>query len=444
MSRAGEREPADGVTPLRGNTDFLLLWIGAGLSLLGARVVSLAYPLLVYAQTHSPGRAGLVGFAALAPYAVVQLPAGVLVDRWDRRTVMIACDAGRVLALGALVCALLLDRPAFALLMAVAFAEGSLTVTYRLAERAAVRNVVEPGQLPAALSRNEAREQAAGLLGRPCGPALFGLAVWAPFVFTVVGQALGLLTLLLIRKPFQRPRAPAGPRRMRADLAAGLAWVWREPLMRAASGLIAGSNLLFQALNLTLVITIGKGADLTVIVAVSAVGGMLGALSAPWFRRRASLRTVIIVANAVWAVLMPLVALTRDPVALALLFAGMGFAGAVWNVAVVVYQLRVTPDELQGRINGVVGLVAFGPTALGSLLAGYLLGEFGPAGTVYALSAAMAVLALAAVASPAVRAAGPAADRPGREERPPEPAGAAASGTTPGGAAPGGAARDAS
>ncbi|MFC5184948.1 MFS transporter [Actinomadura harenae] len=416
MSLADEREQAESPAPLRGNTDFLLLWIGAGLSLLGARVVSLAYPLLAFAETHSPGRAGLAGFAAMAPYAIAQLPAGVLVDRWDRRRVMVACDAGRVLALGGVVTALVFGRFGFGWLLAAAFVEGCLTVAYRLAERAAVRNVVEPGQLPAALSRNEAREQAAGLVGRPCGPMLFAWVPWGPFVFTVVSQAVSLVTVLLVRRPLQRPRE-GGRTPMAGDLAAGLAWVWREPLLRAAAGLIAGSNMLFQALNLTLVVVLGKGAGLTLVVGVSGVAGMLGALVAPRVRRRVGLGAVVIGANVLWAVLMPLVALTREPLALAALFAAMGFAGAVWNVAIVVHQLRVTPDAMLGRVNSVVGLVSFGPTALGSLLSGFLLGRIGAAWTVGTLSVAMGVLAVAAAVSPAVRAAGlgapPAEDRAG-------------------------------
>ena len=67
------------VPPLRGNRDFLLLWSGQVVSVLGTRISAVACPLLVLALRGSAWDAGLVGFAATAPYALVRLPAGVLV-----------------------------------------------------------------------------------------------------------------------------------------------------------------------------------------------------------------------------------------------------------------------------------------------------------------------------------------------------------------------------
>jgi DNA-binding transcriptional ArsR family regulator len=81
--------------PLWRNRDFLLLWSGQTISTLGTRISGLAYPLLVLAVTGSPAQAGLVGFAQTLPYLVWFLPAGALVDRWDRKRVMLVADAGR-------------------------------------------------------------------------------------------------------------------------------------------------------------------------------------------------------------------------------------------------------------------------------------------------------------------------------------------------------------
>ncbi|MEV4438739.1 MFS transporter [Streptomyces sp. NPDC049577] len=95
---AHDTEPAPG--PLRRNRDFLLLWTGAGLSLLGLRASTAAYPLLMLWYGGSPAGAGLVGAAALLPQLLVQLPAGALVDRWDRRRLLIGCDAAGLVAMG--------------------------------------------------------------------------------------------------------------------------------------------------------------------------------------------------------------------------------------------------------------------------------------------------------------------------------------------------------
>src|SRR6202451_3457128 len=91
-----------GVTPLRRNRDFQLLWGGQAVSLLGSQISKIAYPLLVLAMTGSPAKAGIAGFAALLGYPLFPMPAGGLADRHDRKRIMIVCDANRVFAGGGL------------------------------------------------------------------------------------------------------------------------------------------------------------------------------------------------------------------------------------------------------------------------------------------------------------------------------------------------------
>src|SRR6266436_6068416 len=122
--------------PLRRNRDFILLWSGQAVSTIGTRVSSLAYPLLVLALTHSPAKAGIVGFAQALPYMLFYLPAGALVDRWNRKRVMLIADAGRALALGSLALVLAFGSLSLAQIIVVAFVEGSLFVFFSLAESA--------------------------------------------------------------------------------------------------------------------------------------------------------------------------------------------------------------------------------------------------------------------------------------------------------------------
>src|SRR5260370_39309668 len=92
--------------PLRRNGDYLLLWSGQVVSSLGSQVSQLALPLLLLALTHSPAQAGVAGALRATPYLIFSLPAGALIDRWDRKRVMIVCDTGRALSLVSLAIAL--------------------------------------------------------------------------------------------------------------------------------------------------------------------------------------------------------------------------------------------------------------------------------------------------------------------------------------------------
>jgi MFS family permease len=394
------------VTGLRGNRDFLLLWSGAGTSFLGSRVSAFAYPLIVLWATGSAPMAGLVAFAAQLPYLVVQLPAGIVVDRFDRRGLMILCDVGRALAVGSIPIAMLFGGLGLGQLAVVAFVEGSLTVVYRIAERAALRSVVEEAQLTLATSRNEARERASGLLGQPVAGFLATASQWAPFLFTSVAHVCSLALLLLIKKKLQAHRS-ARRQRVLVELAEGIRWMWRQKFARAAAGLIAVSNLLFQILFLALLVIVredgGSPAIAAIIATVAGVGGVLGALSATWWIRRISLPTLVIGANLAWALLVPFVAFARDTAVLGLLFGATAYIGAVWTVAVGGYLVRIVPDELLGRVTSVASLLAYGPLAFGSLLGGFALDSLGVTWTVLVVGGVMLLLTGLAAASPSVR-----------------------------------------
>src|SRR5690242_11014917 len=160
---------------LWGNRDWVLLWSGQLVSVVGTQVSQLAYPLLMLALTKSPAQAGFISASRTLPYLLLGLPAGALVDRWNRKRLMIACDAGRALALGSIPLALALGRLTMAQLYLVALVEGTLFVFFGLAESAALPRTVAKTQLPAATAQNEVTNSMLTLVGPSLGGALYGV-----------------------------------------------------------------------------------------------------------------------------------------------------------------------------------------------------------------------------------------------------------------------------
>ena len=212
------------LVPLRRNRDFLLLWSGQVVSTVGSEVSQLAYPLLVLALTHSARDAGIVGFARALPFLLLYLPAGAFVDRWDRKRVMLAADAGRALALGSVAVWLAFGRPPLTWLALTSFVEGSLFVFFQLSESAALPQVVPREQLSQAIAQNQARQQGAGLVGSPLGGALFGISRLVPFAADAVSYAVSFVSLLFVRPAFQGERSPED-RNLRSDVLVGLRWL---------------------------------------------------------------------------------------------------------------------------------------------------------------------------------------------------------------------------
>jgi MFS family permease len=400
----------DQPVPLRRNRDFILLWSGQVVSTIGTRVSSLAYPLLVLALTHSPAKAGLVGFAQTLPFLFFYLPAGALVDRWNRKRVMLVADAGRAVALGSIALALALDRLTLAQIAVVAFVEGSLFVFFQLSEGAALPHVVPKEQLPTALAQNQAREQGAELVGQPLGGLLFGIGHLVPFVFDAVSYAVSFVTLLFVRPLFQEER-PRSVTRLRAEVMEGIVWLWQRPLLRAVVLLVGASNFAFSALTLVMIVRARQlGASPSLIGAMFAflgAGAIVGAVIAPWVQRHVPAPVVIIGCLWLYAAGMTVLALASSALALGALAAVMWIGGPPFNVVVGSYRYALVPDRLQARTNSAARLIAWGPIPLGSLAAGFLLEAVGAIKSFLALAAISVAVALAATLIRAVRDAPP-------------------------------------
>src|SRR5437763_14280422 len=107
-------EPVAQPASLWHNRNYLLLWSGQIISSIGTQVSDIAFPFLVLALTNSPAQAGFVGAVGALPYFIFSLPAGALVDRWNRKRVMILCDIGRAISLGSIPVAFVIGHLALA------------------------------------------------------------------------------------------------------------------------------------------------------------------------------------------------------------------------------------------------------------------------------------------------------------------------------------------
>jgi MFS family permease len=386
------------------------LWSGQVVSTLGASISGTAMPLLVLAITGSPADAGIVGAAGTLPFLIAHLPAGTLVDRWDRRKILLVSEIVAGLALSTIPIMMWLDALTITHLAVVAFVQGLCFVFFGLAERAALPKIVPVALLSTAVAHNEARSRGAALAGPPLGGLLFGIDRAVPFVADAVSYLAASIGLLFIRKDLQnKVEAPAEP--LWQATTAGLRWVWRHPLVRAAIVLIAVSNMVFQALILILVVLAQQhGATSTtigVMLGIYSGGGLIGALVASKLHRHLRPKTVIVGVNWIWAALLPLFALAENSLLMGVIGAASAFLGPLWNVVIITYVTVLVPNELLGRVTSAAMTLAWGVMPLASLGAGILLTAIGPVSSVLVLAAIMLVTAVVATASPAVRNAPP-------------------------------------
>jgi len=386
--------------PLWRNRDFVLLQSGQLFSTAGTQATQIAYPLLVLALTHSPSRAGVVGFASVVPYALFALFAGVAVDRWNRRMLMLTADGARIAAIGSLVAALAVDRVTFVHITIVAFVEGTAFVFFNIAEVGALRSVVPTAQLPDAAAAEQARFATVTLVGPSAGGALFGLGRALPFVADLASYAFSIVSLLLIRTPFQETRI-ADTASMRAQIAEGFRWLWGQPFLRTCA-------IMFAGIFLTFIVTAKRhgisSGGIGVCIALFGASALAGSFVAPFINRTLSMRGVVVVN--LW-LNVAIVAFVLVPNVYVLLAATVPVAFFIpaGNAAIIGYRTAVTPDRLIGRVSSVARNIALLAQPLGPLAAGFLLGATSPRLTVLAFTIVSAGLALWGTLSPSIRRA---------------------------------------
>ena len=393
--------------PLRRNRDYMLLQTGQLLSHVGTQTTSIAYPLLVLAVTQSPAKAGLVAFARTLPAALFALPAGVAADRWSRRRLMIAADGVRVLALGTLAATILLDRIAFWQIPLVAFVEGAGAAVFSAAQVGALRAVVPPRQLPAAVGAQTGRQAAVLLAGPPLGGALFGLARAVPFVVDAVSYAFSSLSLLAMRTPFQEKREP-DLASLRARIGEGFRFLWNRPFLRTCAFLYGLTNFIGPGLLLAVVV-LGKrqglsGGEVGVLVAAFGACLLLGSFLSPVVRRLLPVRGVLLLELWMW---LGCAVFLVWPNVYVLTVGLLPAALAIPSTDSVVrgYGIAMTPDRLLGRSESVRSTISLLIAPLGPLTAGVLLGVVSARAAIAVFVGVALVLALWGTLSPSIRAA---------------------------------------
>jgi MFS family permease len=391
------------------NREFNLLWVSQSLSDLGTAISSLAVPLLVLSLTGSPVRAGLVGTIGLGAALLTRLPAGVLVDRADRRRAMLVCDTISVVAYAGLGFAVLEGAATLGLVIAAVVIGTVSGAVFSTAEHSALRNLVPPAQLSAAVARNEARAYGTTLAGPPVGGLLFGLGPALPFFGDAVTYLLSLLGVLLIRKPMQEGR---DTQRGGSAMAEGVRFVLGNPFLRATLVIAAVLNFAITGILFTIIVTLQRHGTSPAIIGtvetVVSVGGLLGALAAPALQRR--LRLPVLIRGICWAAaaLMSVSALLTSSVAAAVPVALAVFLGPAVNAALFGHQAAITPDRLQGRVVSMVFLVATSVQAVAPLVAGLLIASWGSPVAIVVLASSVVAAALAATVSRGIRTMQPA------------------------------------
>ncbi|MBM7774953.1 MFS family permease [Actinokineospora baliensis] len=357
--------------------DFRRFWLADTLSQVGTRVSALALPLLaVLVLDASAFEVSLLKTLQTVAFLLVGLQVGAWCDRWRCRPVMVVADLGRAVALGSIPLAAVFGVLTMAHLFAAVFTAGVFTVFFDVAHQSYLPRLVDKEHLVEGNAKLRASMSAAAI----AAPGLAGgLVQWVGAPVAVLLDALSYLWSAIWLRSIKRVEPPPPPgRTMRADIAEGLRFVLRHPVLRATSAANATLGL-FQSAHLAIVVVflvrdVGLSAGL---IGLLSTLGVVGALAAALVARKAADRIgaarllwISAVANGCFQLLFPLTGpgwrLTFYLVALF----GTAVAITLYTVMHASVQQALCPTPLLGRMNATSNFLFWGAAALGSTLAG--------------------------------------------------------------------------
>jgi MFS family permease len=399
---------------------FGALWLGQSLSLVGTQIGTLALSLVAVIHLDAGSdQLGVIRALQYLPFLLFALPLGPLVDRKDRRRLMLVADVARAVLVAAVPLLHVLGLLSLWWLYAVPFVLGVFQALFDSAYLAYVPQLVGRERLTRA-NRNLQASQSAADLG---GPGLGGLvcgAIGAPLALLLdaLSFAVSAVTLALI-KPFRRTERPASaaPAPVRQAVATwwrevreGIVFVFRQAELRALAVETAVFNACEQ--GILVLYTVYAVQELRfsplllgLTLAAGGVGALLGTFLSERASRRLGLGRTIVLGSVVGSasfLLVPAAAGGRTAV-FAVVCLGFGLAGVatgISNVLQVSLRQMLTPDSLTGRMTASLRFVAYGMVPIGSVLGGVLGSALGLRPGLWLLSAALLFGPLAIICSP--------------------------------------------
>ena len=385
----GVRNAADGL-----GARFVKLWAASTTSALGSGLALIAAPLYVASRTSSPLIvSGATGVAWL-PWLLFALPGGVLVDRVDRRRLMVLIDWTRVAAMAVLAAAIATGHGSIALLYVVLFVINTGEIVFRSASQAMIPAVVPRARLERAngwLTGGDTLMQ--GMLAGPLAGFLFAVAVWIPF-FVNAGTYLASAVLIgLVAGTYRSSRATAtsgpddaaaarGLRSVRADIAEGFGWLMRQRVLRTMSILIGLLNVTLTAATAVLVLlarerlglgSVGYGLLFTCIAGGGILGAVIGDRLIGWVTATWTIRIGLLVEAGTHLAL----ATSRDAYLVGLVLFAFGVHSSLWTIVGSSLRQRLTPPEMLGRVGSTGLFIAAGGNCVGAVLGGVIASNFG-------------------------------------------------------------------
>ena len=355
------------------------------MSNLGDGINAAALPLLALSLTKDDRLIAGVAFASFVPWLVLSLPAGVIVDRYNRQTLMVTTNVIRTLLMAGLAVTAASHTLSIWLLYALILGVGICEVIFDSSAQAFLPAIVDAEMLPKANGRLYSAETITNyFLGQPVGAFLFAIAIGIPFALDAGSFLVAALFVASIAvKPGRLPPSKRGQATsFRADIAQSMRTLFGHQLLRSLA-LLAGVFSLASMFGIAILVkfatkTLGVSERwYGALLALTALGGVLGGLLGDRMVRKLGRSVALRLSYITLGVTAIGVGLAPNFWVVAAISLVDALAVTVWNIVTVSLRQQIIPTDQFGRVNSVYRWIGTGSTAIGALIGGQLAYTFG-------------------------------------------------------------------
>lgn len=382
------------------SADFWKFWAGETISNFGTSMTRFAIPLLVFKLTGSAlllgGTVALIGL----PHLLFGLVIGAWSDRLDRKRLMVAVDVGSALVIASIPTASALGLLSIGWIYASLFIAATIFIFFESAQFAAIPSLVGRDELVTANGRIQASFAAAAILGPLVGGALLIVLPVEDLLYIDAASFLvSAVTLSLVSRPFNTQRAPRRTT-IRSDIAEGLRYVVRHPVLRNISAMMALINFVSVSVFAQLVLFAksrfaASDSEVGLFFAAGGAGVVLCSLAAGPLRTRWSFGNVALGALMASGLLTIALAYAPSLLVAITIFGLTSGLGILFNINTGSLRQAIVPEQLLGRIISVAMVLAWSMNPLGATIGGFVIERNGDvAGAYAAIGAAVFAIAL--------------------------------------------------
>jgi MFS family permease len=357
-------------------------WSASVISNVGDGINFVAMPLLALTLTNDPRLLALTTLAVFLPWLLIGLPAGVMVDRFNRQRLMVCANVIRVALFALVAVGAAAGWLGIPILVAMLLMIGCCEVLFDSSAQAFLPLIVAPAQLGRANSYLFAAEVVAGsIVGLAIGAFLFDAAPGLPFAANAASFAIAAAVIASIHVVRGRSNHDTTPARPDWALGVGLRFLWADRLLRTLAMMFTVTNLgLMFGQGVFVMYAIDElglsSAEFGVLLAITAMGAATGGLIGHRVMSTIGVRASVVTPYLVFGAGNIVIGLATSVWVVAATGFVLGASITVWNVVTVTVRQRAIPVDRFGRVNAVYRWLGAAASAVGIAAGGFVANQW--------------------------------------------------------------------